>query len=108
LMIGVNWFLLVYVTGAACLSISNNFIAAIISSLMMVLLDFLIEPVAIKLDFWTWQSDHIPVSNYLGWFAVALLIQLIYRLSTFDKKNSIAIFLLLCLAIFFGILGVIL
>jgi uncharacterized membrane protein len=108
LMIGVNWFLLVYITGAACLNIPNNLVAVIISSLMMVLLDFLIEPVAITLDFWTWHMTDIPLSNYVGWFAVAFLIQLIYRTASFKKENPIAIFLLLCLAAFFGVLGVIL
>jgi len=109
LMIGVNWFLLVYVTGALLQEyVSNDILAAIIAALLMVFLDFLIEPVAIALDFWTWHSDDVPLSNYLGWFAVAFLIQLIYRKLKFSKDNPIAKFLLICLVVFFGILAVVL
>jgi len=108
LMIGVNWFLLVYITGVSCLTIKNDFLAAMSSALIMVILDFLIEPVAITLNFWTWHSEDIPLSNYVGWLAVAFLIQLIYRKSNFRKDNPIAIFLLISLAAFFGILAVIL
>lgn len=109
LMIGVNWFLLVYVTGALFIKyISNDILAAAMAAIIMVFLDFLIEPVAIALDFWTWHSDGIPLSNYIGWFAVAFLIQIIYRKIPFTKSNPIAVFLLICLVVFFGILAVVL
>ncbi|HSJ67948.1 MAG TPA: carotenoid biosynthesis protein [Anditalea sp.] len=109
LMIGVNWFLLVYITGSLFNNyITNDIIAALMAALLMVLLDFLIEPVAIALDFWTWHSDDIPLENYIGWLGVAFLIQLIYRKMSFNKENSVAIFLLICLGIFFGILAIIL
>jgi len=109
LMIGVNWFLLVYITGVLVQKyLENDILAAILAALLMVFLDFLIEPVAIALDFWTWKSDDIPLSNYLGWFAVAFLIQMIYRKMHFSKENPIAVFLLICLIVFFGILAVVL
>lgn len=109
LMIGVNWFLLVYSTGSWLVNyVENDFLAAGIAALLMVVLDFLIEPVAIALDFWTWHTEDIPLTNYIGWFGVAYLIQIIYRKMAFEKRNPIAPFLLLCLLAFFGILGLIL
>ena len=109
LLIGVNWFLLVYVTGALVHNyIRNDFFAAVLAALLMVFLDFLIEPVAISLEFWAWEAEEIPLSNYIGWFAIALLIQIIYRKIPFEKQNPIAIFMLLCLAVFFSILALIL
>lgn len=109
LMIGVNWFLLVYVTGSLVAKyIGNDFIAAGLAAFIMVLLDIIIEPVAISLEFWTWHSEEIPLSNYIGWFGVAYLIQIIYRKLKFTRSNPIAPFLLLSLAIFFGILALIL
>ena len=40
----------------------------------MVLLDIMIEPVAIELDFWQWEGGNIPLQNYLMWFIVALFM----------------------------------
>jgi bisanhydrobacterioruberin hydratase len=33
--------------------------------------DFLMEPVAIQLDYWTWAGETIPLQNYAAWFAIA-------------------------------------
>jgi len=109
LMIGVNWFLLVYITGALFHNyIVNDFLAAALAALLMVFLDFLIEPVAIALDFWTWDGDSIPLSNYIGWFVIAFFIQMIYRKISFSKENPIAFFLLICLGVFFATLAIVL
>ena len=67
LMIGVNWLLLVYMTGNLFReSIANDWLAAALSASVMVLLDIAIEPVAVALDFWTWEGDIIPLSNFIG------------------------------------------
>lgn len=105
LIIGVNWFILAYASGQlASQWIRSTWLAAALASLLMVLLDFVIEPVAIELDFWTWEGGSIPLENYLGWFAVAFLIQLFYQKLSFDKENPISTFLLLNLFLFFSIL----
>ena len=72
----------------------------------MVGLDFFIEPIAISLDFWSWKYDTIPLQNYLGWFLIAFLLQLIF-LSVFNKaeKNIVAIVLFGWQIIFFGVLN---
>lgn len=109
LMIGVNWFLLVYLSGEVFEArIKNWMFAAVLSALVMVVMDFLIEPVAVALDFWSWEGGQIPLSNFTSWFFVALVIQLIYGKLTFKKKNPLALFLLINLLVFFGILNLIL
>lgn len=106
LMIGVNWLLLVYLTGNLFSErIQNNWLAAALGAGLMVAIDFLIEPVAIKLDFWTWENNVVPLSNYIGWFVVAYLIHLIFRRASFQKKNPISSFLLINLITFFIILN---
>ena len=102
LMIGINWLLLVYLTGNLMENwVRNDFLAAGLGAGLMVAIDFLIEPVAIGLDFWTWEGGKIPFSNYIGWFGVAFLIHMIYRKSLFNKKNPISRFLMLNLIAFF-------
>ena len=53
LMIGVNWILLTYATVYSLEKlIQTKWILALCSSLVLVTLDFLIEPIAITYDFW--------------------------------------------------------
>ncbi|HSI77937.1 MAG TPA: carotenoid biosynthesis protein, partial [Lunatimonas sp.] len=109
LIIGLNWFLLVYLTGEWLHGkIQNHWIAASSGALLMVGIDFVIEPVAVSLGFWTWTSEAIPLENYLGWFFIAFVLQVAYRHFIFKKENRLSAFLLLNLILFFAILSVIL
>lgn len=105
IIIGVNWFILSYLTGALFHKIPNDFYAAILGATVMTCLDYIMEPVAVALDFWAWKFDIIPPTNYLGWFGVSFLIHLIYRKAQFEKSNPIAIYLLMALILFFGALN---
>ena len=70
----------------------------------MVLIDLVIEPVAMKYGFWSWQGGQIPLQNYLAWFVVSfVLLQLFYRLK-FRKVNLIAPALYFFQLLFFVVL----
>lgn len=106
LVIGVNWLLLVYLTGNLFSSkIKNDWLAAFIAAGLMVAIDVLIEPVAIHLDYWSWEGDVIPFSNYLGWLGVSFFIHFFYRKTRFKKENAISVYLLINLVTFFAILN---
>ena len=70
LLIGVNWILVIYSTGAFLkeFGIKNHIIRSAIGAFFITTLDFLIEPVAIKYDYWTWTDFDVPFQNYVGWF----------------------------------------
>ncbi len=102
LLIGLNWLMLVYITG----HISNYtslpmLFKAILGSGLMVLLDFFIEPVAMQFDFWSWSQDIIPVSNYIGWFIIALLLQVYFQKAAFKKHNLLAPYVYIIQLLFF-------
>lgn len=42
------------------------------------------EPVAMKLDYWNWQDQVIPIQNHLAWFIIALLV---FSVVVFTKIN---------------------
>lgn len=101
LLIGLNWLMLVYATG----HISNYtrlpwLLKALLGAMLMVLLDFFIEPVAMRYDFWQWNGGHIPASNYIGWFGVAFLLQLYFQKSGL-AGNKLAPYVYLVQLIFF-------
>jgi putative membrane protein len=105
LVIGVNWFILSYLTGSVFHKIPNDWYAALLGATAMTALDYIMEPVAIALDFWAWKWEIIPLSNYLGWFGVSFLVHLIWRKANFEKSNPIAAFLLITWILFFAILN---
>lgn len=78
LIIGCNWLLLALISQALIKKIViNRWLIIIFSSLLMVLIDLYIEPVAPLLDFWEFKENLVPFSNYRDWFMVALIIQFI-------------------------------
>lgn len=109
LLIGVNWFLMVYLTGGVFYrKIKNDLLAALAGAALMVVMDLNLEPVAIVLDFWQWEMQFIPLSNYVSWFLIAFIIQLIYRKSPFKKDNKLNFFIFINLLLFFFVLAIIL
>jgi len=106
LLIGVNWLTLVYTTGVL-LSIYNlnRYLLAFLGAIILVAIDFLIEPVAIKYDYWNWAGGVIPLQNYAGWFLVAFLMFIFFNRMNFRKQNSAAIVLFVAQLCFFMILN---
>jgi len=72
---------------------------------LAVAFDWLMEPVAVKLGYWTWHGDgSIPVFNYICWMAISMLLLWVFRLLPFRRENKFAIHLLLIQAMFFLLL----
>lgn len=73
--------------------------AALLSSFF----DWLIEPVAQKLDFWHWSNDgSASIFNYICWFLVSSILHLFFFKTKFDiaKPNTFAINLFFIQALF--------
>lgn len=77
-LIGLNWVLVA--NGAACLAAKRLPARAgpwrrpavtLLAALLAVVFDFIMEPVAIRNDYWHWAGDVIPLQNYVAWFVVA-------------------------------------
>lgn len=112
IMIGINWILLVYSAGVLIQGYipSNSASSAVIKSLIgaaiLTFIDFFIEPVAIKFDYWTWQNTTVPLQNYLAWFVTAFAFMLLFNKLNFKKSNPVATILLLTQLVFFVLLSV--
>lgn len=91
LLIGVNWFVLAFCSGIISARWSSNYYyRVLIGALLMVGLDFFIEPVAIRHDFWTWNHASVPWQNYLGWFMISLALLAYFHKSKVNKDNPVA------------------
>lgn len=106
IVIGVNWFVLVYLTGTVfSKTTDNDYYAALIGATSMTVIDYIMEPVAVALDMWYWKFEIIPPGNYFGWFGVAFLIHLIYRKAQFERSNPLAPWILVSMILFFAVLN---
>jgi putative membrane protein len=117
-LIGINWFIVVYASGMLALqlrhlvathipfpgkAIYSKWIGLSVildAALIATIFDWIMEPAAVKLGFWTWEGGQIPMLNYLTWFVISLLILFLFtRLSL--KQHQFAVNLLLIQAAFF-------
>lgn len=104
LVIGVLWFMLSYAFYIVSQGLGPPWSRVFISSGLMTLMDVLIEPIAVKLHYWAWASDTVPVANYISWFMISLVMQVLLRNILGKDKNKIAFALLVAQAIFFCLL----
>lgn len=103
LIIGINWIMLTIIAAAVVAKLKSHWLLkAFLATLLMLSLDLLIEPVAIESDYWTWNGA-IPVSNFIGWFLVALLLQILYFGNRLNEPNKVAVVLFFIQLVFFTI-----
>ncbi|MEJ7693075.1 carotenoid biosynthesis protein [Daejeonella sp.] len=106
LLIGVNWLILVYSTGVVLSTFRlNKYLLALLGAVILVGIDFLIEPVAIRYDYWSWSGGIIPLQNYLGWFIVSFIMFIPFLSLNFKKQNRSAIVFFAAQVCFFIILN---
>ena len=104
LIIGLNWVILLICSASFFTKIKHRQIRVFVSATLMVLMDYLMEPVAIELNFWTWEGD-IPIYNFICWFILSLFLHFIYDVLNLNAPNKYARFLFCILALFFVILN---
>ena len=67
----------------------------------MVLLDLIIEPVAINFSFWSWQNVFVPTQNYIMWFFVSLVMHLILLYYRINIHHKLGIYVIISQLFFF-------
>ena len=123
LVIGVNWFIVLYCCGISISTLLTKVIDQISiktesppqslkavsvitdGATLAVLFDWLMEPVAVKLGFWQWKDNgNIPIYNFVCWLAISALLLTVFHFCKFNKQNKFAINLLLIQFMFFLLL----
>lgn len=122
LIIGINWFIIIYCCGISIHTLLMKAISKIAEqtkkpplalkvmsviadgATLAVFFDWLMEPVAIKLGFWQWADGHIPIFNYISWFVISMLMLAVFHYTRFNKQNKFAIHLLMIQMMFFLLL----
>ncbi len=80
LAIGAAWFIMLFSSAAVMQKLRQErpFLKPagqiFIIALLMTFFDFIMEPAAVKLNYWTWEGAPVPVQNYLAWFITGLAL----------------------------------
>jgi len=103
IIMGINWVIL----SLASRGIIQRFFKVpvmkiLVSSVLMVSLDILIEPLAPQLDYWSFDTMVAPLSNYIGWLIYSILIQSLLELVQFKGHFKISLHILIIQLLFFG------
>lgn len=119
-LIGLNWFVIVYCAGALLtqgvelLKIKlhlkiNGFVSSILviigGAAITTCFDFILEPVAVKLHFWSWENGQVPLLNYLCWFIISAILLVVKMYFKTIRINTFAISLLIIQSLFFLMLN---
>ncbi len=104
-IIAINWAFLI--AGSIIISdtLFNNRILQIVSAvLLIVIFDFIMEPVAVKLHYWEWADNSIPLYNYISWAFVSLVCVGYSKFRGFKLSGSVMIHYYIAQTLFFGFL----
>lgn len=115
-IIGINWVLVIYCCGSTMQLILQKWgesiglsdrmkgLSLVIDgALLAVLFDWIMEPVAIQLGYWSW-SGSIPFFNYLCWFLISIPLLMLFPSRQSASTNKFAFHLFLIQAFFFLLL----
>lgn len=105
LTISLNWALLIGAAVAvSALAVKNRWLLALLASVMVTLIDVLMEQLAPKLDFWRFDGGMAGLHNYAGWLLVSFMAA--YMAIPFLRKGHAGVswIILLLQIYFFGLI----
>lgn len=108
-VIAFNWVLVILgALSLARLITGNRLAAAFLGAALAAGFDFLLEPAAMRLDYWNWTGvttpAGIPVQNYAAWFLIALAAGLPFSLLRIPAKSRVPMAYFLIQAVYFAAL----
>ncbi|MDW3196621.1 MAG: carotenoid biosynthesis protein [Cytophagales bacterium] len=102
LAMALNWFLLLYIFGQLVAPLKLPLaLKAMLAGFGMVLLDVIIEPVAIELNYWRWTNVSVPFQNYVAWFVIGSILQVFFLKANGPIRNAFAFYLLASQLLYF-------
>ncbi|MEI8109769.1 MAG: carotenoid biosynthesis protein [Chitinophagia bacterium] len=119
LLIGINWFLVVWCSAQCVLLLHQEVLKwlgpmgekvseawlrislVVDGALLATLFDWVLEPAAVKLGYWTWLQGSIPIFNYVCWFLISALLIGIFQGFGFRRINQFAVHLFIIQMLFF-------
>ena len=105
LVIGLNWVVLTVSCGniASYFFEKNKYLSISIGSLLMLILDVIMEQVSGNIDFWYFNDESL-IFNYVTWFLLGVCNQYLYQSLNYTKNLFISVNVYLSFIAFFLLL----
>ncbi|MEM1214272.1 MAG: carotenoid biosynthesis protein [Bacteroidota bacterium] len=105
LIIAVNWTLLIMAMSQLATRFTQSpWLLALLTGVFIMIYDYFIEPVAIRLDYWTWAAVDIPLQNYLAWGVIAMVLSYpLHRLQIRYQNPALLVYAAAQLVFFVGL-----
>lgn len=109
IMIGLNWVIIIYAFVSILTKVTDNLFAFVfLTGSATVAFDFVMEPIAMHLNYWNWENDIIPLQNYIAWFVISSIASLAYFFIKQKPEKELPIYLVIIQLVFFLLLDIIL
>ncbi len=106
IVMGINWLNLIYSVGVIFNRLKTSiWIKSLVGATALMFLDFLIEPIAIHYDYWTWKTVSVPIQNYIAWFIISFTFLILFYSMKFKKENKLALLFFVVQVFFFAVLN---
>ena len=104
LIIGINWAMLTICSVGLSSRLTKSWMPqALLTGAIMTATDWIMEPVAVKNDYWQWKDGIIPIYNYICWFGLATLAAWLINLRGKPQLNNTSLVLFILINLFFFI-----
>ena len=111
--IGAAWFVMLIASTAVAQKIApkslaeSRFKMAFLVALLMVCFDLFMEPAAVKLGYWSWMDNYIPLQNYLVWFGLSFVFAILGLQAGIFRRPlpQIAFHCYFAQLVYFGLVG---
>ncbi len=106
-VIGFNWVMIILAFAGAFTRLPGGRIyGPLLAAAAATGFDWIMEPVAIGLGYWTWEGGDIPFQNYAAWFLIALAMSAAYALLGLKSRRRAPLILAGAQVAFFGVLRI--
>ncbi len=101
-IIAFNWIIVVFGIIVLLKSyIKSPAVIVLSASLLCALFDFIMEPAAVYLNYWSWEKNIIPLQNYFAWFCTAALCSCLYEIMKVERESKLSGYYFLIQVFFF-------
>jgi putative membrane protein len=108
LIIGLNWLFLVYASQSIVGNyFKNAWYRILLSTSLMLIYDIIMEWVAPSMQMWHFTTPYPPKENFISWFILALVFQILIVAAKIKTNNYPARMLFWIQMVFFIIIGII-
>jgi putative membrane protein len=90
LVSGLNWLLVILGSiGLITRWVRHPILSVPLVGVVAFAFDYVMEPVALALDYWQWQTPGIPIQNYVAWFLIASIVAVTHRVLHLETKSRV-------------------